>query len=638
MWKRGPTLPSKVVPGVVIRSEIRRAPTPTDGDPAGRQMLEHFFRDLEAAGNQRPRLQPASGRSERTRSAQAALPALGPSASGRRRVEKTRARSADSGLAQAPRNPLVPARAEVVYAVIERMLPLIGGVAGAEWLSRHERSEPVAPPDTLRDVRARLQWGTTNLRMRTAALAAAIGTGDPAGTARDGTLAHDLSAALEHALAAAEQHERRYRATWRAICSPARESADGAVTAVPLRSQPPKATLQLPGIGAADFMRKKSRGSAASACLDVWTLLKRESRAKPFAAISPEDIDRRSASRLWRADPGRVAEVTRDIYKHALAELIYAKRCVTREIGTDAALLRTQPAQVGAHRLRADLQAIEQKIVTLKQQIGHFERREYWRIDPDGTIGKALTDPFHLFQSGATARCNNKTGELWTQIFQRIGMAVPVALDRSARGRVHGVAPAKIAAPEQGAGTPPDCGAPVFAAYLGTAREASIAVHANPGQAGAAVRLRLQAAAQTHAANPARTPDDGILRNRAASENDQLARLPARRRSAGAREKEKIDPFAAWVIDDIPGPDGQPVRIDLRASGACQRENVRLEQRIWRTLRAMPPALLASPPLLQHVLKARRARRHSQRAVAEAKRLLRGAAAGAQEASIKAEP
>ena len=188
--------------------------------------------------------------------------------------------------------------------------------------------------------------------------------------------------------------------------------------------------------GSVDYMKDKSYTlRTATKKVDISSLLKEESRNKPLSEIEENDIDVTTASKFYEEQPQAILAVTREIYQHKLAELMYTQRKLTKEIREEKFTIKFVPDKLtpGAKLIPKGMMQghmkekekkcaeIEEKIKKLKKEIGHFERRETDQIDLDGRIGKALTSSWYFVRKGTSARSNNKIGEFWAQTLQRIG-------------------------------------------------------------------------------------------------------------------------------------------------------------------------------------------------------------------------
>ena len=417
-----------------------------------------------------------------------------------------------------------------------------------------------------------------------------------------------------------------------------------------------------PVAGYADFMKDKYYTlRTAAKKIELSDLLKKESRGKSLDEITEDDIDIRMASKLYEQKPQAILAVTREIYRHKLAELMAAQRKLRADIESEnyAQCLPPMLFDQKAKKEKA-LQDVNDKIENLKIQIGHFERGEVDQIDPDQTIGKALHDSWYFFKKGVSARYNNKVGEFWAQTFQRLGnnfqmlssigaMALVTDILNNLYGHdmiKDGIASlegheahdvnvnAEIAAPaligaQAVAGI--NAGVTVIPArdYKDTVDRKVLAVPdwiKKELKPGGALQVYLEDAVKK-----------GLITQKKKKSIEEAADQKEQSQAAGKplhRKAEKIlkewEELKAkteaiqenWVVTGIIGKDGKPMTIDLRDSAACYRENVPMTQRALRVLKAIPPGLFSGPALLVNSLKTRRARKVTRNLVAQSDELI----------------
>ena len=426
--------------------------------------------------------------------------------------------------------------------------------------------------------------------------------------------------------------------------------------------------LQVPA-GYADFMKDKDYTlRTAAKKIDLTVLLKEDRRDKPLDKIEPDDIDVTTASKFYEEKPQAVIAVTREIYRHKLAELMFARRKLTKEIDAEKFTIRFVPDALtpsGAvsdkckqeqlaqkTRKRATL---DEKIAALKKEIGHFERGETDEIDLQGRIGKAMTDPWYFFRKGTSARVHNKVGEFWAQAFQRlgnnfqmlssvgeIGIIVEIlgevygqefvneglaALAGQAHHEVSAEAAAiGVMAAEVVAGI--NAGTTVIAArdHKDAVDRKKLAVPEwirkglVPGQLqdqledalkkGALSHKKKEKIAQADGGDGA-TPPDPKRKKKMEKVLDDWTDL-----------KERVQKMREdWIINDILDKDGRLIVVDLTDSAACYRENVPLLRRTLRVAKAIPAGLFSAPMLAWEGLKTRRSRSDAMEQVAEFEQL-----------------
>ncbi len=424
--------------------------------------------------------------------------------------------------------------------------------------------------------------------------------------------------------------------------------------------------------GAFDYMKDKSYTlRTATKKVDISSLLKEESRNKPLSEIEENDIDITTASKFYEEQPQAILGVTREIYQHKLAELMYTQRKLTSEIEEDKFTIkfvpdkltpgaRFLPEGVRRHHLKEKEKKcaeIEERIKKLKKEIGHFERRETDQIDLDGPIGKALTSSWYFVKEGTSARCNNKVGEFWAQTLQRVSnnfqmlssvgevaiLGDILGAEYGSKFVEHGLNSLEGDAPHDSAtegAAVAMLGGQVFSGlnagitvipardYKDVVDRKQLAVPTwikKGGKSGTtqeqlddALKKGLLSKNQKKKIEKAYAKEQDVVLP--GSKQQQKTAKTLKKWEEMKNQAEKIE--ADWMVNDIMGKDGKPILIDLRESAACYREHVSLAKRTWRVIKAIPGSMFSGPQLLLDGLKTKRARQRAREQVAESKELI----------------
>ena len=167
--------------------------------------------------------------------------------------------------------------------------------------------------------------------------------------------------------------------------------------------------------------------------IDLSLLIKPESRHKAVDALEDDDFDTAIAAKLYDEQPQLMLGVIRSVYIHKMGELNAKLFKLEREIeagnvrpSLSGRVYSASPLALAALQ-REDIQKKKQtmertrhEFEELKNQIVLFEQHQRDKLDPDGLIGKAITDPVFFCRKGVSAVVFNKVGEFWSQANQRI--------------------------------------------------------------------------------------------------------------------------------------------------------------------------------------------------------------------------
>ena len=414
--------------------------------------------------------------------------------------------------------------------------------------------------------------------------------------------------------------------------------------------------------------------------IDLSLLIKPESRNKEVDALDDDDFDTAIAAKLYDEQPQLMQGVIRSVYTHKMAELNAKLSKLEREIETGDARPFLQGSVVYSasalaalqrEEIRKKKQTLEQTrhdFEELKNQIVLFEQHQRDRIDPDGLIGKAITDPVFFCRKGISAGVFNKVGEFWSQANQRISnnfnpMAslglVALALDGVSIGMgshlVHdGIHSFEGNGPHNAAAEGATAG--MLTATGVAALNSGVTV--GPARFNKTIYDRKTLAPPAYISKgkgidseEARTQLEEALRNGIISKRkkrklekalsiietsqDPDAQQPAADKAARAQRKwEKFDALKLhvnemvkdinekWLIhardaegNPLRGCDGKPIVIDLRSTAACHRQYMPALERVLVPLKGIPRSIKRAMTFWRDVIRAKNEREKCRKMV-----------------------